>query len=860
MTVSTTHTPMMQQYWEIKQQYPDQLLFYRLGDFYELFYEDATKAARLLNITLTHRGQSKGEKIPMAGVPYHAVDNYLAKLVKLGQNIVICEQVGDPGSHKGPLKRAVSRIITPGTITDEALLEHAQSSLLLSIFISKKNHACAWIDLTQACVMVQNCSDANTLNAVLARVQPSEVIIAESQQQQCQALNIQAPITTRPDSSFQYQSARQRLLEQCQSQDLRAFGCEDLPCVIQAAGSLLQYIHITQQQQLSHINGIQTVHAAEYIYLDANARMHLAITADSHGESTHSLFSLLAQAQKTAMGKRKLRHWLHHPLTSHPKIYQRQAVITQLIEHQLLTHLSHLLANIGDCERILARIALLSAKPRDLVQLRQSLATLPAIAQQLAILTPEPSSLGAQIQQQIRPFPAVQTLLENAVIDNPPSTIRDGGVLAAGYDQQLDHLRNLQSNANDFLHQLEQREREQHQLSSLKVGYNKIAGYYIEISKQQASQAPTHYIRRQTLKNVERFTLTELKEFENEALSASSRALALEKKLYEQLLTELSTELKALQQTSNALASLDVLQALAQHAQAHNYCPPTFSQHANICIINGKHPVLATNANNGFVANDSHLTQAHPIQLITGPNMGGKSTYMRQTGIITLLAHIGSYVPAEQATFGPLESIFCRVGSGDDPSSGRSTFMVEMAETAHILHHANSKSLVLMDEIGRGTSTYDGLALAWACLRHLAEKNQAFVLFATHYFELTELAQQLPQISNIHVAASEHNATLVFAYKVCPGAASKSYGIQVAKLAGVPPSVLQEANCQLLRLLQQNSHQRPISTQTELFVAKSTEHPVVTHLRTLDLDNISPKQAWSELADMVAQLEGETTP
>ena len=842
-TMPTAHTPMMQQYWDIKSQYPDQLLFYRLGDFYELFYDDAKKAARLLDITLTQRGQSAGEPIPMAGVPFHAAENYLAKLIKQGESVVICEQAGDPATSKGPVKRAVSRIITPGTLSDEALLDQQATNTLLCIFAKKNHYGLAWLELSKTTIYLQELEAAQLPDAV-ARIRPAEILLAQSQSHIANAIASNIPITQRTSTGFNYASCRNKLLEQLQVSNLHGFGCDAMTIGVTAAGNLIDYIQITQQQKLDYINTLQVASPRNHLQLDYASRAHLEITENLQGNTQHSLLQCINQTQCT-MGKRMLAHWLHHPLQNIADINRRLATVSLLIEHEdIRTELRTKLKNIADIERILTRVNLKTAKPKDLIALKVTLQNLPLIQDQLNSLPPC-SSLEC-ITHRISPLPTELALLERAIVAEPPATIRDGGMIKDQYDTDLDELRNIHTGAQNYLNSIEKTERETLGIANLKVGYNKIAGYYIEVSKQHQDRIPEHYRRRQTLKNAERYTIEALQNFENKALSAASRALAKEKALYHELLDNLSQASTILLDTADALAQLDCLVGFAQLAHTQNYTQPVFVNQQGIRIKAGRHPMLAQKAQTHFIANDTELSSTHTIQLITGPNMGGKSTYMRQTALIALLAHIGCHVPPAACELSLLDSIYCRVGSADDLAGGRSTFMVEMTETANILNHATAKSLVIMDEVGRGTSTYDGLALAWACIKYLAETNQALVMFATHYFELTELAQTLICVRNKHMQAIEQQGTLVFLYRLQDGATDKSYGLQVAKLAGLPKTALQYAKAQLNSLNAQNTH----SLQPSLFQQEPPKTELEDTINAIDIDNISPKQAWDILADL----------
>ncbi len=838
MDTKTTHTPMMRQYLAIKAQHPDILLFYRMGDFYELFFDDAKRAAALLDLTLTKRGQSAGKPISMAGVPYHAVDNYLARLVKMGESVAICEQVGDPATSKGPVERKVMRIVTPGTVTDEALLEKAQDNVLVALHQKKDCYGLACLDITSGHFSVLEAQGHTTILTELTRLKPAELLITQGFQDD-ELLQQARSVSYRPPWEFEQNTAITLLTSQFQCQDLSGFGCQDLPLAITAAGCILQYCKQTQQQALPHIRPMQVIQKEDYLVLDAHTLRNLEILQNNQGGQEHSLLAVLDKTA-TPMGSRLLRRWLMRPLAKQGPLLARQQAITNLQDSAEACH--DLLCHVGDMERILARVALRSARPRDLTQLRNGLNLLPELQGCLKNLT---SPLIASLTQDLMPLPEVHALLEKAIIEEPPVIIRDGGVIAEGYDDTLDELRSLSRDAGQFLIDLEQREKERSNIPTLKVGYNRVHGYYIEISRGQADKAPVEYIRRQTLKNAERYITPELKTFEDKVLSSHSRALAREKHLYEALLDQLLDHLNVLQERAHAIAQLDVLSNLAERATFLNYTCPKLVTDPGIYIEEGRHPVIETLTSDPFIANDIHLNDQCKMLIITGPNMGGKSTYMRQVALITLLAHVGSFVPAHKATIGPIDRIFTRIGANDDLTSGRSTFMVEMTETANILHNATAHSLVLMDEIGRGTSTFDGLSLAWATAEFLAEESKAFTLFATHYFEMTTLPEQYKQMKNVHLKAQEHKDNIIFMHRVEPGPASQSYGLQVAKLAGVPHAVVNRAKVRLRQLETTAPTSRPQKT-----IATALPHPAVTHLQKINPDNLSPKEALTLLYEL----------
>ena len=840
----SSHTPMMQQYWKLKSQYPEQLMFYRMGDFYELFYEDAKKAAKLLDITLTARGQSAGQAIPMAGIPFHSAEGYLAKLVKLGESVVICEQIGDPATSKGPVERQVVRILTPGTVSDEALLDERRDNLLAALLGDERLFGLAVLDITSGRFTVQEIKGWEALLAELERLDPAELLIPDDWPQGLPAEKRRGSRRRAP-WDFERDSAFKSLCQQFGTQDLKGFGCEGLTLAIGAAGCLLAYAKETQRTALPHLRSLRHERLADTVVLDGASRRNLEIDTNLAGGRDNTLQSVLDRSQ-TAMGSRLLGRWLNRPLRDRAVLEARQDAIACLLERYRFETLQPRLKDIGDVERILARIGLRNARPRDLARLRDALAALPDLQQAMGDLeAPHLQSLATNV----RTYPELAELLRRAIIDNPPAVIRDGGVLARGYDAELDELLALSENAGQYLMDLEAREKARTGLPNLKVGYNRIHGYYIELPRVQAEQAPADYQRRQTLKGAERFITPELKAFEDKALSAKSRALAREKLLYDELLELLIGELAPLQETAAALAELDVLSNLAERALTLDLNRPRFVEEPCLKIEQGRHPVVEQVLSTPFVANDLTLDDATRMLIITGPNMGGKSTYMRQTALIVLLAHVGSFVPARACELSLVDRIFTRIGSSDDLAGGRSTFMVEMSETANILHNASDRSLVLMDEVGRGTSTFDGLSLAWAAAEHLA-KLRAWTLFATHYFELTVLPESEPVVANVHLNATEHNERIVFLHHVLPGPASQSYGLAVAQLAGVPAPVIQRARDHLARLeVTSLPHEAPKAAQgqsvapvqNDLFA--SLPHPVIDELARLQPDNLTPRQA-----------------
>jgi DNA mismatch repair protein MutS len=844
------HTPMMRQYFALKAQHPDMLLFYRMGDFYELFFEDAEKVSRLLGITLTHRGATNGQPIKMAGVPYHAAEGYLAKLAKMGEAVAICEQIGNPATSKGPVERAVTRILTPGTLTDTALLDETRDNWLLSVYAGDGVLGLARINLASGAFVLSEVANG-LLGQELQRITPAELVCAEDFTHP--ALDYLDCAKKRLSAwQFDLDAATANLTKQFNTRDLQGFGCADMPAAIAAAGALIEYVKHTQRAALPHMNSLSVEVTSQYVQLDAATRRNLEIDVTLRGEAAPTLYSLLNTTQ-TAMGARLLRHWLHHPLRDRNLVAKRHQAVSELINTDKFQSLQLKLKAIGDIERMTTRVALGTARPRDLSGLRDSLLQLPALQNALlnsqAILL---ETLGANLQA---PREVVQ-ILTQAIQAEPASVLREGGVIADGYDAELDELRALQTNHGDFLMQYEAAEKARTGLQNLKVEYNSVHGFYIEISRAQAENAPTEYRRRQTLKNAERFITPELKAFEDKVLSANERALAREKMLYEQVLQQLSPYITALQTNSGAVSSLDVLCCFAERANALHYVQPQFVTEAGIVIEAGRHPVVE-NIAHPFVANDVLLNPYRQLLLITGPNMGGKSTFMRQVALIVLLAHCGAFVPANVVKIGEIDRIFTRIGASDDLAGGRSTFMVEMTETANILHNATDKSLVLLDEIGRGTSTFDGLSLAWAVAKQLLEKNKSYTLFATHYFELTRIVDEFKQAANVHLDAVEHGQGIVFLHKVEEGAAQMSYGIQVAQLAGIPKSVVASAKRKLAQL---ESNQLSLhASQPDMFANNiepepTPAHPAIAELEAMQPDDLTPKQALALLYQLKSIL------
>ncbi|WP_372986656.1 DNA mismatch repair protein MutS [Marinobacter sp.] len=861
---------MMQQYLKIKGEHPNELVFYRMGDFYELFYEDARKAAEFLDITLTARGQSGGNPIPMAGVPYHSAESYIARLVRAGQSIAICEQIGDPATSKGPVERQVVRIVTPGTLSDDAFLEDRRDNLLVAIYSHREQFGFASLDISSGRFAVSELDGLEALQGELQRLRPAEILISEDFPYG-EILEGFTGIRRQGPWLFEGDTAHRVITQQLQVRDLTGFGCEDLHLAICAAGCLLQYAKETQRTALPHIRKLTRERREEAVILDATSRRNLEIDTNLMGGHQHTLAWVMDRTA-TAMGGRELRRWLNRPLRDVDVVRQRQQAVSALLDGFHYEPVHDLLKQVGDIERVLARVALRSARPRDLARLRDAFQTLPELQE---TLKPVNSHHVVKLATTIGEYPELADLLERAVIDNPPVVIRDGGVIREGFDEELDELRNISENAGQYLLDVETREKERTGISTLKVGYNRVHGYYIEISRAQSDQAPADYIRRQTLKNAERFITPELKEFEDKALSAKSRALAREKALYDEVLESVAEQLAPLQDAAQALSELDVLSNFAERATSLRFAAPEFTDQPGFDIEEGRHPVVEQLLDEPFVPNDLLMDTKRRMLVITGPNMGGKSTYMRQAALIALLAYTGSFVPANRAVLGPVDRIFTRMGSSDDIAGGRSTFMVEMTETANILHNATEHSLVLMDEVGRGTSTFDGLSLAWATAEHLAKNIRCYTLFATHYFELTQLADDLEHAVNVHLTATEHDDSIVFLHNVHDGPASQSYGLQVAQLAGVPQDVIRNAKAQLTHLEGSATPSAPVTnrvpepaesghSESQAGVRQTVSEPVLQGdmfaslepsaveqaLKKLDLDDLTPREALNRLYEL----------
>ncbi len=869
---AVNHTPVMQQYLRVKAQYPDTLLFYRMGDFYELFYDDARRAAALLDIALTTRGQSAGQPIPMAGVPYHSVESYLARLVRKGECVAICEQLGDPAKAKGPVERQVVRVVTPGTVTDDALLDERRDTLLAALAIDRERFGLAWLDLAAGRFTLLESSGDHALAAELERLQPAELLVAE---------DVRRPpsrggtaVRSRPPWHFELASASRQLTDQLGTLDLKGFGVDELPLAICAAGALLQYVRDTQKASVPHIRGITVEERSDALILDAATRRNLELDTSLAGNADATLFSLIDRCA-TSMGSRELRRWLNRPLRDALLLRTRYQALAALIDRRRFEILLETLRAISDIERILSRVALRSARPRDLAQLRAALAALPALRRAVATLD---SPLLQGIHRRIGEHADIATLLHRAIAAEPPAFLRDGDVIASQYDTELDELRLIATNTDEFLLALERREQERSGIAGLKLGFNRVQGFFIEVSRRDAERVPKDYVRKQTVKSAERFITSELKSFEDKVLSARERALAREKELYEAVLAELIEQLGPLQTTASAVAQLDALTSLAERACTLQWVAPELADEPVLTIQGGRHPVVERFLAGSFVPNDLRFDGGRRMLIITGPNMGGKSTYMRQAALIVILAHIGSFVPADRAVIGPLDRIFTRIGAADDLAGGRSTFMVEMTEAANILHNATARSLILMDEIGRGTSTFDGLSLAWAMARHIATRVKAFTLFATHYFELTALAAEIEVCSNVHLDATEHGEEIVFLHAVKEGPANRSYGLQVAQLAGVPREVIARAREYLTVLESDRDGRLREDGQPELPLfapalpdsgaaapqrdgaeprRDAADQALRAAVEALDPDQLSPKAALDALYELRALLARE---
>lgn len=854
------HTPMMQQYLRIKAEFPDTLVFYRMGDFYELFFDDAVKANRLLDITLTTRGQTAGQPVVMAGVPVHAVENYLAKLIKLGEAVAIAEQVGDVATAKGPVERKVVRVVTPGTITDTELLADKADTLLLALHRQGATYGLAWLGLTHGQLGLTECS-SRELATWLARLNAAE-LLATGEDLPPAVVQSRIALTRRPAWQFDPTLGQRKLCEQLKVASLAGYNAQDLRVAHGAAAALLSYAEHTQGRALAHVSELRVERASDLLELPPATHRNLELTQTLRGEDSPTLLSLLDTC-RTGMGSRALRRWLTHPQRDRTEAERRHAAIAAFIDHGAEA-LREALRQVSDVERITARLALRQVRPRELAGLRATLQAVPALR---ATLPGEPAPLLAELAESLSPPPAVADLLGRALAEEPAVLLRDGGVIAPGFDAELDELRAISQNCDGFLIDLEARERERTGIANLRVQFNKVHGFYIEVTHGQIDKVPPDYQRRQTLKNAERYITPELKAFEDKALSAQERALAREKLLYEQLLDALQAHVAALTRLARSLAALDALAALAERAMTLNWCRPEFVREPCIEIERGRHPVvearlLETGAG-PFMPNDCRLDARKRMLIITGPNMGGKSTFMRQVALIVLLAAMGSYVPASACRLGPIDAIHTRIGAADDLANAQSTFMLEMTEAAAIIHGATEHSLVLMDEIGRGTSTFDGLALAGSIASHLHDRNRSFTLFATHYFELTEFPVKHERALNVHVSAAESGDDIVFLHEIQPGPASRSYGVQVARLAGMPASLVRQARATLEAL---EAQQRDSRAQIDLFAAPpppaeaaAAPSAVEEALAAIQPDALSPREALEALYRLKELQQGRPT-
>lgn len=864
----TQHTPMMQQYLRIKADYPETLVFYRMGDFYELFFGDAEKVSRLLGITLTQRGSSGGEPIKMAGVPFHSLEPYLAKLVKIGESAAICEQIGDPATSKGPVERKVMRVITPGTLTDTDLLPEKSDRPLLSLCMLQQRKTVsiglAWLSLASGALKLMEVSTdekslPQRLQQELERISPAEVLLsAGTLLLDEHYAQLPGKFSELPDWHFDVKQGQKALQDQLGTASLTGFGVENLSAALGAAGALLRYAESTQGRGLKHVNTLNVESEHEFIGLDTATRRNLELTETLRGQESPTLFSLLDHC-RTAMGSRLLRHWLHHARRDQAVARARHHAIKALIQADSTDGLATTLKAIPDIERITTRIALQSARPRDLSALRDGLQNLPGLRNYVSLcIADNQTSLLTKVLSDLDTPTECLDLLESGLMLQPANMVRDGGVIAAGFDAELDELRALSENAGQFLIDLEVSERERTGIANLRVEYNRVHGFYIEVTNGQSDKVPDNYRRRQTLKNAERYITPELKAFEDKALSAQERALVREKMLYERLLQDLLPQVPLLQRVANAIAQLDTLVSLAEHATKNNWCAPQLVDEPTLHIVQGRHPVVE-NQIERFIANDCDFSAERKLLLITGPNMGGKSTFMRQVALITLLAYVGSYVPATEVTIGPIDRIFTRIGAADDLAGGRSTFMVEMTESATILNGATDHSLVLMDEVGRGTSTFDGLALAWAIAKHLIQVSKSYTLFATHYFELTQLPEVHPSAENVHLSAVEHKENIVFLHAVQAGPASQSYGLQVAQLAGIPQPVIRSARKHLADLEAQSLQSTPQfdlfsspvgAPEVEVVESAPADTELMDTLDTMDPDSMTPREALAALYEL----------
>lgn len=847
---TSAHTPMMKQYLAIKSQYPDKFLFYQMGDFYELFYQDAEKISKLLDITLTSRGQSGGSEIPMAGIPIHSVDQYLERLIGMNLSVAICNQIGDPAKSKGPVERKVVRIVTPGTLIEENLLDDRQENLTASVFVSNNQFGIATMEISSGRFLGYEVDNVAALLDTIRLINPAEIIASDNQKP------LEDDTTVHQVPSWYFDSARVEnvLCELFETKFLDAFDCSEFPVATRAAGALVLYIQDLHGQALTHVNGIEYKQLSSFLNMDEVTRKNLEIEIGHDGSSQNSLVRIFDDCL-TSMGARMLRRWFNAPITDRTELVARHDAVDWLTDAQLVEGLQHLLKPVVDMERILSRISMKTARPRDLIGLRNSLEILPELHD---LVNNSSTPLIDSLQADLTPRQNIYEMLKAAIRDDPPNIIRDGGVLRDEYDQELGELRRIQKASGELLLQMEAEQQRATGIAHLRIRYNRVHGYYIEIPRSQQNSVPENYVRRQTVKNAERYVTEELKEFEDKMLGAKGKALLREKYLYDQILENLKPHIAEIMRCARALACLDLLVNFAHKAQELNLCRPELDNHSIIEIIDGRHPVVEqTIPGKQFIGNSTLLDESTRMQLITGPNMGGKSTYMRQIAIIALLAHTGCFVPAHSARIGFIDRIFTRIGAADDLAGGRSTFMVEMTEMASILRNASQNSLVIVDEIGRGTSTFDGLALAWSCARDLAMRIRSLTLFSTHYFELTELESELPELANVHLDAVEHGDSIVFMYKVKQGSASKSYGLQVARLAGIPDHVIASSRKKLTNM-EEHSVQVDNQQQEHSDAGPSLnteEQRVLSRIQSIDADNLSPRQALDILYELSKNVE-----
>lgn len=862
----SSNTPMMRQYLEIKSEYPDAILFFRLGDFYEMFHEDAVTASRVLGLTLTSRNKGAAEQVPLCGIPYHSSQGYIARLVGNGFKVAVCEQVEDPRAVKGIVKRQVTEVVTPGLVVDTDTLQPKENNFLMALCQADEDLGVAFVDITTGDFRVTQCRDLDELGSEVLSIAPREVLIADDETGQALHAALREQLEGRlvnplPGWVYEYDRARGLLLDFFQVKSLDGFGCESLPAAVRAAGAVLHYLEESRKGGLDHIRTPATYLTQDYLILDAATRRNLELTGTmAEGRKKGSLLGVLDRTV-TAMGGRKLRHWISYPLASVSRIQARHAALAELVEKSLLrADLHEALDGVYDLERLAGKISMANANAKDLIALRASVARLPGMLEQLGSLD---AALLNELATRIDPLDDVSELIGRAIVDEPPFVLREGGLIRDGYNEELDELRTISRDGKGWIARLEQQERERTGIGSLKVRFNKVFGYYIEVTRTHLARVPEDYERKQTLVNAERFITPALKEYESKVLGAEERTVTLEYDLFQQVRQQVALQGRRLQETADALAALDVLLALATVAHDGNYVRPEVDESTVLTIEEGRHPVIERmSLEERFVPNDAILdTRENQLLIITGPNMAGKSTYMRQVALITLMAHMGSFVPARQAHIGLVDRIFTRVGASDNLASGHSTFMVEMTETANILNHATQRSLIVLDEIGRGTSTFDGVSIAWAVAEYLHDNTRvaAKTLFATHYHELAELARTRDRVQNWNIAVKEWNDQIIFLRRIVKGSASHSYGIQVARLAGIPLQVIDRAKEVLHNLeagelaleeppplARKRGQKRPAeSPQLSLFAAGPD--PLREKLQEIDVSVLTPLEALNVL-------------